>query len=145
MKITTRQQQVIEVAAKDLITFPVGVVGFEEYKEYALISLEEEEPFHRLQSVDSTGTAFVLVNPLLFRPDYDFEVGDDVVKLLKLDKPENIRLFVVVTVHSDYTKMTGNLLAPVLLNTENNTACQMILQSNDYSTRHRIFDDSAAE
>lgn len=145
MKITTRQQMEIEVEEKDLITFPVGVVGFEECKRYALTSLPEEDPFVRLQSIESPDTAFVLVNPLLFSPDYDFEVNDDIIELVGIVDPEDLQLFVIVTVHTEYTKMTGNLLAPILINGRNRKACQLILQGTDYSTRHRIFDDSEDE
>lgn len=140
MKITTRQKTEIEVNDKDIITFPEGVVGFEEHQTYALIHVEDEDPFVRLQCADASEVAFVLIDPLLFYPNYDFEVEDNTIDLLEIDKVEDLQLYTIVTVYSDHTKMTANLLAPILLNMANNKACQLILQGMDYSTRQPIFE-----
>lgn len=139
MKITTRQKTEIEVDEKNILTFPEGVVGFEEYQTYALIEVEDEEPFVRLQCSNIPEVAFVLIDPLLFYPEYDFEVEDNIVELLSIEKVEDIQLYTIVTVYSDHTKMTANMLAPILVNKTNRKSCQLILRGTDYLTRHPIF------
>jgi flagellar assembly factor FliW len=139
LKITTRQNTVIEVDEKAIITFPEGLVGFEEYKRYALYSIADEEPFHRIQYLEAEEIGFVVIDPLLVMPDYDFEVDDETIELLKIDRPESLQLFAIVTVSSDYSRMTANLLAPILVNRDTSMARQIVLQDTAYTTRHNIF------
>lgn len=139
MKITTRQNTVIEIDEKDVLTFPEGLVGFEEYKRYGLYSVAEEEPFFRLQYLKAEEVGFVVVDPLLIMPDYDFEVDNDTIELLGIETPESLQLFSIVTVHSDFRRMTANLLAPILVNRDNRMARQIVLQDTPYTTRHPVF------
>lgn len=143
MKITTRQNTVIEVDEKDILTFPEGLVGFEEYKRYGLYSVADEEPFFRLQYLKAEEVGFVVIDPLLVMPDYDFEVDNDTIELLGIERPESLQLFAIVTVHSDFHRMTANLLAPILVNRDTSLARQVVLQDTPYTTRHPIFADGS--
>ncbi len=124
---------------KALIHFPEGLVGFEDFTRYTLISNPDEEPFFWLQGVDDGDLAFVAVDPLTFESDYDFKVEDETIELLKIEDPADLRLLTIVTMHSDITRMTANLLAPVLINQRNNLGCQLILRDSDYSTKTPMF------
>lgn len=139
MKIRTRHFKEIEVANDALLTFPEGIVGFEAQHAYATLKREEEQPFEWLQSVEDEGVAFVVVDPLLFLATYDFEVDDETIALLKISDPAQIRLLTIVTLHSDFKKMTANLLAPIIINTESRLARQIILNNTGYTTAHPVF------
>lgn len=145
MKITTRMNKTIEVREKDIVTLPEGVVGFEEYQRYVFLANPEEEPFIWLQCVDQPEVAFVLIDPMVIDSNYDFEVDDDTIELLDLSDPKNIRLYAIVTVKPDPSKMTANLLAPILLNKANQRARQLVLHQSTFSTRHPIFGGSPEE
>ncbi len=145
LKIISAHFGQIEVEENELITFPEGVVGFEKYERFVLLSNPEEEPFQWLQSVDDPDVAFVLIEPLLVRQDYDFEVDDETIQLLDIQDPGQLRLFVIVTMHSDFSKITGNLLAPILLNLTNRRAHQIIIQNSSYSLREPLFTESEGE
>ena len=76
MKIDTKAFGLIEVDDKQKINFPQGLYGFEECNSYALL-VAEHPPFYWLQSVDDKEVAFVLINPFLFRPDYEVNIAND--------------------------------------------------------------------
>lgn len=145
MKIATRHFGEIEVNEKDILFFPEGVIGFEANERYALISIPEEEPFQWLQCIDDPQLSFIVVDPLFFYPGYDFDVGDDTIELIDIDDPKDLHLFVIATIQNEFMKMTANLLAPILLNTTNNKARQLVLAASKYTTRHRIFADQRNE
>ena len=64
MKIKSRPFGEIEIRDEDILDLPDGLIGFEEYTRYVLLSIPEEAPFSWLQSVEDPGLAFVVINPL---------------------------------------------------------------------------------
>ncbi len=144
MKVTTRHFGDIEVDEKDLLTFPQGMVGFENHQRFAIIRKPDEEPFEWLQCITLPELAFVVVDPLLVEAAYNFEVDDDTIDLLQLKDPQDVMLRAIVTVRNDVSKMTANLLAPLVINKVEQTACQLILNDSNYSTRYPLFADNAA-
>jgi flagellar assembly factor FliW len=47
---------------------------------------------------------------------------------------------VIVTLAEDPNQISVNLQGPVLINTENNLAKQLVLVNSQYQVRHRILD-----
>ena len=76
MKVETKAYGLIDVDESQRLTFPQGLFGFENYKDYVLLDAEQQ-PFYWLQSVDQEHIAFVLVNPFLFRPDYEMNIDNE--------------------------------------------------------------------
>ena len=64
MDVMTKTNGLVSVEEKQLLKFPEGIMGFEEFHNYALIE-SEYEPFIWLQSVDNKNLAFLLVDPFL--------------------------------------------------------------------------------
>ncbi|RJO67175.1 MAG: flagellar assembly protein FliW [Myxococcales bacterium] len=144
MKIVTRHLGEIEVRKDDLLVFPQGIVGFEEFQSFALLKAPEEEPFVWLQSTDDPATAFVVVNPLFVDPTYDFEVDDETIALLGVKDPGEIDLYVIVTVRQDFQRMTANLLAPIIVCRTTARGRQLVLHQSSYATQHPLFPDAPA-
>jgi len=139
VNIRTRHFGEVTVPDDQLLLFPEGIVGFETLKRYALLNNPNEQPFEWLQSVEDPEIAFVLVDPLLFLTTYDFEVDDETISLLDIRDPAEIKLSALVTLRHDYTKMTANLLAPIVVNRANLRARQLVLHNSGYVTNHPIF------
>ena len=70
MEIKTKTKGTIDVDEKKILEFPEGLVGFEEYKKYALLQ-SEYDPFLWLQSVDRQNLAFLLVDPFVICTNYE--------------------------------------------------------------------------
>ena len=100
-----------------------------------------------MQSLEVEQIAFVLINPLIFRPDYQPMIIEEELKELGLDDKDDERslLFAIVTIPEDQKQMTANLQGPVLINRENRWGKQFISTSPDWKVRHNIIEELAAQ
>ncbi len=139
MKFSTTRFGEIEVNLDESIFFPSGLIGFPELTRFVLLNSESEtSPFKWLQSLDDGSIAFILINPLSFKPDYMVEVSDEEITGLELTSEENAAISVIVTMPSNPEEMTANLKAPIVFNVENRRGKQVILNNPEYLTKHLI-------
>jgi len=142
MQLVTKHFGTIEIEDKGIIDFPEGLPGFEDVKKFILLSSQEEGAlFQWLQSVDKPDLAFVVINPMAFKPDYDIDIPDDEVAILEINDLSKVLVFTIVVVPEDITKMTANLMAPIIINTVTNKAKQVVVEKSGYKTRHYILDE----
>ncbi len=138
MELQTRQFGVLEVSEKDILRAPKGLLGFEGFERFVLIDQEESRPFCWLQSVDTPELAFVLVSPAVFFSDYRVSVNAKEVADIKVERPEDVAVYVVVTVPEEVNQMTANLQGPILINSKENLLKQLVLTDSAYSVQHSI-------
>ena len=141
IRIKTTRFGELEVAKQEAIVLPSGLIGFPELKNYILLDHDKDSPFKWLQSVDDGAIAFVLINPLLFKPDYVVEVTEAEVSDLELAAEEDAVISVIITMPSNPKNMTANLKAPLVFNLKNRKGKQIILNNSDYVTRHNILEE----
>ena len=142
MNINTRDFGNIDVNEQDFIVFKQPILGFEEYKEFTLISHDDiSQDFVWLQSVTDKDICFILVDPAVVDSNYHPIIEENVKSNLKIEHNDDIMLWSIVVVESDFTKSTANLKSPIVLNTKNAHACQVILDSN-FSMKAKIFNDN---
>lgn len=134
----------IDVEESEAIEMPNGIIGFPELKKFILLDHDKDSPFKWLQSIDDGGIAFVLINPLLFHPDYTVEVTEAEVGDLDLKQEEDAVISVIVTMPTNPQNMTANLKAPLIFNLKNRKGKQIILNNSKYSTRHHIIEEMKA-
>ena len=137
MKIDTKAFGLIEVDEKQKAFFPEGLYGFEDFKEYVMMDAEHE-PFYWLQSTGDKEMAFILINPFLFRPDYEVNIVNEDLAEIGLTSPEKAFIFVIVTIPPDGGPMTANLQGPLVINRDNMTGKQAILSDSRWRTKHDI-------
>jgi flagellar assembly factor FliW len=139
VKIQTSRFGEIRVDEKSVLSMPGGLIGFPKQESYVLIRHSQDSPFYWLQSVDDPDLAFVIVDPLIFRPDYKVPFTSGLLGLMKAESPDELGIFVIVTIPQGRPeKMTANLLGPVVINTEKRLARQLVLDEKNYSHRHPI-------
>jgi len=137
MKVDTKAFGLIEVDEKQKVKIPLGLFGFEDFTEYVLLDAEHE-PFFWLQSIDEKEIAFVIINPFLFRKDYEANVTNEELAEIGIKSAENALIFVIVTIPQDGGNMTANLQGPIIINKESMTAMQAILSDQKWKTKHDI-------
>jgi flagellar assembly factor FliW len=137
MKVNTKAFGQIEVDERQKLCIPQGLFGFEDYKEYVLLDAEQQ-PFFWLQSVNEKDIAFVLVNPFMFRPDYEVNISNEELGEVGITSPEKAIIFVVVTIPQDESPMTANLQGPLVINKDSMTGMQAVLSDARWKTRHDI-------
>ena len=142
MIIETKHLGSLEVAEEKVITFPQGLYAFEDKKRYVLLENEDpENPLWWLQSLDDPNLAFVLINPFLFKPDYEFELSSEDVTELALHNPEEAVVFCLVVIPPEIKKMTANLLAPLVINARLKKGKQLVLLQKNYTTKHLVWEE----
>lgn len=139
MKVITAKFGELEFSEDLIIQMTKPVLGFEELTRYVIIETDDFDPFKWFQSIEDPNVAFVIVNPLLFFPDYTIEVNPKEIEELKVNDVEEISTYAIVTLPADYTKMTANLQGPLLVNNETRLAKQLVLVNSRYKIKHRIF------
>jgi flagellar assembly factor FliW len=143
LKVATKAYGLIDVDERQKIVFPQGLFGFEKLKDYLLLDAERQ-PFYWLQSMDAEDVAFVLVNPFLFRPDYEVNVSNEEVDGIGIRSPEKALIFSIVTIPQDGGPMTANLQGPLIINRDTRMGKQAILTDDRWKTKHDIMAELAA-
>ena len=143
MFVKTRYFGEIDLTEDKILTFDNGILGFEDYKKYTLLFNNEDgkgTTISWLQSLDEEGLAIPVINPLLVKEDYDPIVEDEwLVALGELDD-DNILVLLSMTIPSDLTKMTANLKAPFIINSDTRKGCQIIIENKDYEIKYNVYE-----
>ncbi|WP_338655515.1 flagellar assembly protein FliW [Sporosarcina psychrophila] len=138
MKIQSIILGEVDATESEILTFDNGLPGFENERNFILLSIEGNEVYQILQSINSKEVGFVIANPYLFTSDYTFELNESSVEALNIESEEDIIVLTIVTVKEPFNTSTVNLKAPVIINTKSKKAKQCILENADYPIRYSI-------
>lgn len=132
----------VSIEEEKIITFPGGIIGFPDLTQFALLHDEEDgiATIHWLQSLQEPGFAMPVMDPLIVKEDYNPEVNDELLETLMDWKQEELLVLVTVTVPQELEKMTVNLKGPIVINSSNKKACQVIVEGEDYKVKYPIYD-----
>jgi flagellar assembly factor FliW len=120
------------------VRLPMGILGFEQIKDYLLISNPLEEPFRWLRVKDNPALAFVVIEPFLVAPGYSPDIPKQDVEFLGLTAPAEAVLYNIVTVHPNQ-RATVNLKGPVVINRNTGIGKQVIIaNAAEYSVQHQL-------
>lgn len=142
MKADTRMFGEIEIEDSKIIKIEQGIVGFPDMVNFALIfdsDKGQDAVIKWLQSMDDPVFAMPVLDPSSLMEDYRPSVSDELSDSLGGLKDGNAFLLVTVTVPEDIRQISINLKAPIIINTENNRAVQLILDE-DYPVKYKIYD-----
>jgi flagellar assembly factor FliW len=140
VQVTTTRFGVLEAKEEDLIHFPLGMLGFEDLKEYLLLPVPDNPVFCWLQAARESALAFLLVDPFVIFKNYEVEIGENHQKYLGITQDAPIVVLAVVTVPPEGVKaMTANLLGPVAINLGAKKGLQLVLEGTRYTTKHSLF------
>ena len=145
MMIHTTRFGDIECPEDKVLTMPSGIIGFPVSTRYLILDHDRDVPFKWLQSVDQPELAFVIVDPVWFKPDYRVTIAlDEIDELGRIDKADLV-MFVLLTIPSDDpSRMTANLRGPVVVDARSRVAKQLILH-DDYPTRAAVLHEQSGQ
>jgi len=145
MKVLTTRFGEVEVPDDAVVTFPDGILGFNELKQYVMLKTTELGLFRWLQSTEIPALAFVVCDPRLIVPDYKVAVRAEEVALIGTDQLSEAEVMVILTHPHDRRQMTANLQGPIIYNRTRGLARQIVLPEEDYSCRHKVFAEEPVE
>ncbi|MCL2792807.1 MAG: flagellar assembly protein FliW [Spirochaetaceae bacterium] len=146
MKLETKSLGIINIDDTQRVYFSKGIFGFENIKEYALLNANQW-PFYWLQAIEVPDLAFVLIEPIIFRADYDPDVDSDDLAELELTPAEKNKtlIYAIVTVPADPKRMTANLQGPIIINKELRIGRQLISLNKKWQVKHYIIDELSSK
>ncbi len=132
----------IEVPSADAIRFCEPIPGFAGCTDYALVPHVKSdgspnESVMWLQALEAPFHAFIVTDPWAIVGDYAPEIPDSEAQQLQLRSFEDARVLVILTVPRDGS-VSVNLRAPIVFNIVERLAKQVVLISDQYSTRHTL-------
>lgn len=144
MKAETKYFGTIDIDDDKVLHFPMGIIGFEELNEFALIfdsDREERSKISWLQSMKEPLMVMPVINPdEIIEDGYHPIIEDELMKQIGDPADADLLIFVTMSIPSDLTKMTANLKAPIIINTTNCMAMQVIVENEDYKVKYNVYD-----
>lgn len=119
------------------LVFEKGLPGFDGYKNFNLVALEQTG-FFNLSSSDEKEISLLLVDPYLYFPNYEVEIDDYIMNRLNIKDANDVLILSVVTLNNDVEKITINLRAPIIMNINTGDSEQIILSREDYLVRQSL-------
>ncbi len=114
----------------------VPLLGFENIKQVDLQRIDDI--FVKMQALEDEHVSFTLIDPFVLR-NYDFEIPDNIQKLLEIDEKSNILILNIVLIQTPIEDSVVNFVGPLVFNTDNKKAAQIILaESTDYGVAEKI-------
>ncbi len=115
----------IEVSHDQVIHFPEGLVGFSHLKRFILIDHKDSE-VKWLQAVDDPDVAFIVIDPFLLNPSYEFKMPEAAKGLIGLEDVDDLAVLVIVRIYDD--KLLANFHGPLVLNSATKRGVQLVVE-----------------
>jgi len=128
LQYETREMGVTEVRPDQTFEFAAPVLGFEQYRRFAILPDESAPPFHWLQSLEEKALAFPVVSAEHL--EVSFQGDTDCLRVLGASSWDDVRCWIVVVVPGGGGQMRVNLRAPIVVNAANGLAGQLILRED---------------
>lgn len=114
----------------------VPLLGFENVTQVELQRIDDI--FMKMSSIKDEHISFTLIDPFVLR-DYDFEVPQNIQDILEIDDKSNLLILNIVLIQTPIEDSIVNFIGPLVFNTDNNKAAQIILgDSVKYGVAEKI-------
>ncbi len=124
MQILTTRFGVLEIENDDLITFPAGLFGLEDCRDWVLLADAQNDALGWMQSTSRPEVALAVVSPRRFVPTYQLKALRSDLVPLNLAQVEDAQVLAVVG--KNERGITLNLKAPLVINVEKRLGRQVV-------------------
>tara|TARA_Y100000768_G_scaffold387743_1_gene380097 strand:+ start:3626 stop:4189 length:564 start_codon:yes stop_codon:yes gene_type:complete len=139
VKVNTTRFGELQVNKEDIISFSEGLLGFESLSQFFIVDPGDATLILWLQSIENPETAFPIIEPKIFKPDYVAKLLPADMNSVSLDSISDAKIYSILTIPSDITKMSANLKAPIVINNAKKIARQIVLQDNKLSVKFEMY------
>jgi flagellar assembly factor FliW len=142
----TQQFGPVPYRLEDVITFPLGLPGFEQETSFLLIAPAKTKPLVFLQSLGRSELCFVTLPLEVVNPNYLLAVSAEDQKILSFagqnlpavgQVKDGSILYLAIVSLTDL-RPTANLLAPLVIHAAAQVGVQAIRLDNVYSHQHPV-------
>lgn len=124
-------------AVDGVVTFPEGLPGFEDQRQFMLMASPEMEPFTVMQGMTDGGPSFVAIDPRVVEHGYVTALDRMDLARLSADERDTLLWLAIVAAREDGS-VTANLRAPVVINPGTMRGIQLIAVESEYATDHPV-------
>src|SRR5688572_10089952 len=124
MQIQTTRFGFLEVEPDAVLSFPAGILGLEDCRQWVLLADAHNEALAWLQSVTRPDIALAVVSPRRYVPGYQVRVSCAELASLELKDLRQAEVLVIVS-RNEY-ELTLNLKAPLVINLAQRLGRQVI-------------------
>jgi len=96
--------------------------------------------FRWLQSLQRPDLAFVVIDPLEFRPDYPLAAVRRALGFLGLDDDEPLVVVTICTVPPAPARPTANFMAPIGIGLRHRRGAQVVLHESGYGSQDEFLE-----
>jgi len=126
-----------EISEQEIIYFPNGIIGFENYTKFIIAENPNFRPFNWLISLDQKDFALPMVNPFLLIKQYRMEFPEELTRELK-NNGNHSEVFCVVSLKGEHGGTTLNLKGPILIDYLKKRGKQIILKADILSISYPL-------
>ncbi len=132
----------IKVEEEEVINFTKPILGFDDCTQYILVEKESIFPTFWLQSVNNPRLAFPVVSPFSVNEDYSIKLQNHDLDDIRLKDINDVLVLTLMVVPQVLSSIRTNLRAPIIYNTVNKVAKQLILYDDKYPVHYYIMDNT---
>lgn len=92
---------------------------------------EVDELFSTMIDANNENISFTLANPYILR-EYSFDLPTNLKALLDIKENSKVNVYNIVVIQEPLEKSSVNFLAPIIVNEDNKTIGQAVLNSNTH-------------
>ncbi|MFN2372161.1 MAG: flagellar assembly protein FliW [Candidatus Krumholzibacteriia bacterium] len=123
---------------EDVIHLPDGLVGMPGLRNWLILDMGDDVPMKWFQSLDRGDFGFPVTQPWFYHDEYEVKVAPPVRERLRTARVEDLTTLIITTVHPGGETVTGNLLAPLVVDTETRRGAQLTLDDDRFAMRQEI-------
>lgn len=131
----------INIDLENALYFPSGLLGMPDKQYFCLSDFPEKgnAQFKVLQSLNDINLSFVVLPVAIVNPLIDLEDIEEICKIMDVGT-EVIAMLLIASLHEtpEGKRISVNVRAPIIINTEEQAAAQYVFPSNKYKIRHMM-------
>ncbi|MCK9997064.1 MAG: flagellar assembly protein FliW [Candidatus Krumholzibacteria bacterium] len=113
-------------------------MGMPDLRNWLVLEMGDDLPMKWFQSLDRGDFGFPVSQPAFFADTYDISIPASSESLLKGRQGEWLAILIITTVHAGGTRITGNLLAPLVINVDTRLGVQMVQDNPDWGVQQEM-------
>ncbi len=137
-KIETVRFGELTYQEQDVIHLHEGLVGMPSLCHWLILDMGDDVPMKWFQSLDRGDFGFPVSQPAFFADTYDINLPESSKEALRSEEGEWLAVMIITTVHAGGTHITGNLLAPLVVNVDSRMGVQLVMEDSSLSTRQEM-------
>jgi len=125
-----------EGLARNAVSFPDGIPGFEACRHFVLLTSDALAPLQRIESIEGPPAAFLGIDPRLVLEGYRGSLSATDLRALEADAETTLLWFAIISESEGV--LYANLRAPIVINPQRMVGRQVLPDDGLYPIRHPL-------